>query len=217
MTTSIQTPADAPTRASSPLLLRTSAIVYAAAYAVAMFVPSLPEGAYSDARVLALLDDGGDRTRIIIGGYAVVVAGCAFLVFVAALRSRLGPAAGSAWGSAMQSAAAGYAAVLACAAAMFSSIPLGVALGELEAGTDTALYRAMSNGGFHLLLVGGLLLAAVAVGSASVALRQLADVPRWLPVVGFVIAPLLLLGFAWAPQFLVPVWAVTVAAALGRD
>lgn len=217
MTTSTQTPTDAQTRTGSPALLRASAVVFAAAYAVAMFVPTLPEGAYSDARVLALLDDGGDRTRIVLGGYALALAGCAFLVFVAGLRSRLGLPSGSVWGSTMQGAAAGYAAVLTCAAAMFSSIPLGIVLGELEAGSDTALYRAMSNTGFHLMLVGGLLLAALVVVSASAALRQRQDVPRWLPVVGFVIAPLLLLGFAWVPQFLVPVWVIAVAAALGRD
>jgi hypothetical protein len=216
MSTSIQTTA-ASRITRSPRLLRASAAAFVASYAVAMFVPSLPEGAYSDARVLALLEDGADRTRIILGGYALVVAGLALLVFVSGLKARLGAAADSVWGTALQAAAAGYAAVLACAAAMFSSIPMGVALGELEAGTDTMLYRAMSNSGFHLLLVGGLGLASVAVFSASVALRQVDDVPRWLPVVGFVVAPLLLLGFAWVPQFLVPLWAVVAAVVLDRE
>jgi hypothetical protein len=196
-------------------LLRVSAIVFAAAYAVAMFVPSLPEGAYSDARVLSLLE-GGDRTRIILGGYALVVAGCSLLLFAAALRSRLEAGPRTAWHGLIQMSAAVYAALLLIAAALFGSIPMGVALGELEAGDDPTLFRAMSNGGFHVLLVGGLGVASLLVLSTSFALRQLDGVPRWLPVLGFVVAPLLWLGFAWVPQFLVPVWAVATGVALGR-
>lgn len=200
---------------SSPILLRSSAAVFAAAYGVAMFVPSLPEGAYSDARVLALLD-GSDRTRIIVGGYALVVAACSLLLFVAAIRSRLEAVPRTVWRSAIAPAAAVYAAMLMVAAALFSSIPMGVALGELKAVTDPALFRAMSNGGFHLLLVGGLGVASLLVAGVSVALKGQDDVPRWLPVLGFVVAPLLWFGFAWVPQFLVPIWAVAVGAALGR-
>ncbi len=194
-------------------LLLGSAIVFAATYAVAMFVPSLPEGAYSDARVLSLLEAGGDRTRIILGGYALVASAVAVLVFAAALRSRL-TAVGSVWPSLVQLAAVGYAGALVVAAAMFSSIPMGVAIGELEPG-DPAHYRAMSNAGFHLLLVSGLALASLMVVSASVALRGIGGTPRWLPITGFVIAALLLLGFAWIPQFLVPIWAVVTAATVG--
>jgi hypothetical protein len=200
---------------ASPVVLRVSSITFAAAYGIAMFVPSLPEGGYSDARVLALME-GGDATRIILGGYALVVAACALLVFVAALRARLGAEPRSMWDGLIQMSAGVFATLLLVAATLFSSIPFGVALGELEAGDDPALYRAMSNGGFHVLLVGGLGVASVLVATVSLALRRLDEAPRWVSVLGFVIAPLLLLGAAWVPQFLVPLWAVAVGVTLGR-
>lgn len=216
MTTSTELVRDEVHVTTSPLLLRASAVVFAAAYGVAMFVPTLPEGAYSDTRVLSLLE-GGDRTRLILGGYALVVAACSILLFVAALRPRLEAGPRTAWHGMIHMSAAVYAAMLMIAAALFSSIPMGVALGELEAGDDPALFRAMSNAGFHVLLLGGLGVASLLVASTSFALRGLDGVPRWLPVLGFAVAPLLWLGFAWVPQFLLPVWAVAAGVALGRQ
>ena len=216
MTTSTELVRDDVRASTSPGLLRASAVVFAAAYGVAMFVPTLPEGAYSDTRVLSLLD-GGDRTRLILGGYALVIAGCSILLFAAALRSRLGDGPRTAWHGMIHMSATVYAAVLMIAAALFSSIPMGVALGELEAGDEPALFRAMSNAGFHVLLVGGLGVASLLVASTSFALRERDDVPRWLPILGFVVAPLLWLGFAWVPQFLLAVWAVAAGIALGRE
>lgn len=198
----------------STLTLRVSAIAFAAAYVVAMFLPTLPEGAYSDARVLALLEDPADRTRIIVGGYALVASAIFLLVFTASLAVRIGrEVRPTGLGLALPSAGV-YAAILAAAAALFSSIPMGVALGELEAGTDPYVYRVLSNTGFHLMLVGGLGVASVLVASVSIALRRVESAPRWLPVTGFVVAPLLWLGFAWVPQFLLPLWAIAVAAGL---
>lgn len=215
MTTSIEPNARLRGLSASPVLLRASAVVFAVAYFIAMFVPTLPEGAYSDARVLSLLEDGGEQGRIILGGYALVVAGCSLIVFAAAIRTRLGTE-GSPWHGAIQATAAVYAGVLAVAAALFSSFPFGVALGELEAGSDPAIYRVLSNAGFHVLLVGGLSVASLLVAAVSVSARQAADIPRWVPMLGFVVAPLLWLGVAWMPQFLFPLWVVTVGVSLSR-
>jgi len=201
------------TATGSPLVLRASAVAFAAAYIVAMFVPTLPEGAYSDARVLALLEDPGDRTRIILGGYALVIASIAMVIFVAALGPRSGTER-SPGHAASRMAAASYACILGVAAAMFSSIPMGVALGELEVGRDPSLFRTLSNAGFHVLLVGGLAMASVLVAAVSLDLRR-TDAPRWLPMLGFAVAPLLWLGFAWAPQFLLAVWVLVLGLTLG--
>ena len=206
---------DSPRRTAPVGLTSTAAIVFAVAYSVAMFVPTLPEGAYSDAKVLALMD-GGDRTRIIIGGYALAVAGAAFLVFTAGLLDRVLDAGRPAWRGLTLAAASVYAATLMVAAAFFSSIAMGVALGELEAEGQVDLFRVLSNAGFHVVLVGGLIVASLVVGAVSATLRQDSAVPGWVPIMGFVIAPLLLLGFAWVPQFLLPVWAVVVGLRLRR-
>lgn len=170
-------------------------------YALALFVPTLPEGAYDDGRVLSLFE-GAERAQIILGGYALAIAGVAALVFFQLLAQAVGS-------TVTRAAGTGYGVMLLVASTLFSSIPLGTALDELEPATSP--FRELSNAGFHALLVPGLLCAAVAVVSASMALRRTRGAPGWCVVLGFVLAPLLLLGVAWVPQFLVPLWALAIA------
>lgn len=194
----------------STTALRVSAVIFTAAYLVAAFVPTLPEGNYSDARVLDLLDDGGSRTPIVLGGYALAAAAAAFLCFTAALCSRLSSGRDDSLVSIGRATGIGYAVMLMVASTAFSSLPMGRALGEIPASDDAMLYRVMSNSGFYAVLVPGLFSAAVMVAALSMVLKRSAAAPTWTVTAGFVIAPLLLLGVAWAPQFLVPLWVLLV-------
>ena len=194
----------------SRLALRVSATVYAVSYVVALFLPRLPEGAYSDDQVSALFGDPAERTPIIIAGYALGIAAVSFLVFLA-VSMRTWAAAGTALTGVVQVAGTAYAVMLMLAGVLFCSLPFGVALGELPAGLDPAIYRTLGNAAFYALLVPGLLAAAVMIVAASLLLRREQAAPRWVAVLGLVLAPLLLVGVAWVPQFLVPLWAVAVA------
>lgn len=191
--------------------LRLCAAIFTVLYLVAMFVPTLPEGAYSDARVLQLLDDSGSRAAIVLGGYALAAAAVAFLCFVAVMCSRLSAARSEALVSVSSLAGLGYAAMLMVASTSFSSLPIGRGIGEIPASTDPMLFRVMSNAGFHSVLVPGLLCAMVMTTAVSVLLRRNHAVPAWCANAGLVMAPLLLLGAAWVPQFLVPLWTLLVA------
>jgi hypothetical protein len=188
-------------------VLRWGAVLFAVLYGIAMFLPTLPEGAYSDRQVLSLLG-GDDRTAIMVGGYALGVAGLVFLAWTSVLASRLDD--GSAHPRLLTAGGIAFGLVLMVTASLFASLAWGSALGELPKVDDALLVRATTQQGFYLLLLPGLACASLAVASASILARRTAVLPRWVTVTGLAVAVLLWFGFAWAPQFLVPIWAVLV-------
>lgn len=195
---------------STSTAIRVSAVVFSAGYLTSQFLPTLPEGGYSDDKVLSLLDGSGPGS-IALSGYVLAIAGVAFLCFAALLSRKLADHGPGGYASVVSAAGTAYAVMLLSASTYFSSLPMGLALGELPDQTDPMLFRVLSNAGFHALLVPALLAAAVTVVAASLALRGTGLAPAWCSTAGILIAPLLLLGFAWVPQFLVPVWALTIA------
>lgn len=188
---------------------RSAAVVFLLSYFGAMFVPSLPEGSDSDERVASLLS-GSDQTLIIVGGYLLVIAGIAALLFAWALSRVLG-ATRSPAATLVGAAGTAYAALVLVAAVMFVTIPLATAVGELTGDAPVEAFRIFTQAGFVTVLVPALLCALVMIVAASLAVRAAGVTPRWVAAVGFVVAPVLLLGFAWVPQFLVPLWAVITA------
>jgi hypothetical protein len=198
---------------SEQLALRAAAVAFTALYAVATFLPDLPEGAYADATVLGLVNDGPSRTAILVGGGALTLAGLLFLAWTAALAARL-DRDGSWLSRAVLLGGAGYGLCLMLAATAFTGVATGIAVGELEPADDPYLVRLASDLGFHLLLVPGLLCASLAVAAASALGRRSGALPPAVTVVGAVVAPLLWAGPLWAPQFLVPLWMLTVALTL---
>ena len=65
--------------------------------------------------------------------------------------------------------------------------------------------------GFAVLLVYGLLASAVMIVATSAAAQRTGAQPRGVTIAGYVVSPLLLACFAWAPQFFVPLWVLTVS------
>ena len=192
--------------------LRTSAIAFAVLYFVAMFAPDLPEGTYSDSRVLGLVNDDG--SMVVLAGYALAAAGAVFLCWLAGVTTRLRGAGGSALVDLALLAGAAYGVLLMVASTFFSTIALGHSIGELPPAEDAFLVRAFSNQGFHLVLVPALLCAGLLMTAVSLGARRQAVLPRWAVVAGLCLAPLMLAGAVWVPQFLVPVWAIVVAFSL---
>lgn len=178
----------------------------------------LPEGAYSDEQVIALVADEGSRTGIVVGGVLVALAGVAMLIFLADLRLRLATAARD---SSLPTLAFGagliYVAMLFVAGNAWTGYATGVAVGELPVPQDATLLRVLSDAGFGMLLIYGLLAAATCVVATSISARRTGILSRALTMSGFVIAALLCLGFTYMPQFLVPVWVVAVSIALLRQ
>lgn len=205
--------------AGSAVATLAGGLVFAVAYLASLFgALDLPEGTDSDQAVSAAFTDDG--TGIIVGVYVLAVAGLAFLVFLGGLRAGLRGRDGSRW-LADVSFAGGlvFVAMLFAAAASWGVLALGTALDELPEPVDPALGRTLTNLGFVLLLVFGLLGAALMIAAASVLILRDGMLPRWVGWAGVVVAPLLVLGPFYVPQVLVPLWvaAAAVAAWRGRD
>lgn len=197
-----------------------SAVAFTVLYLAATFLPTLPEGAYSDAKVLGLVQDGGSRSLIVVGSLLLILAALALLPFVSQLTATLRHAAvsradpdtpliGVVFGGGLL-----YIGMLLTAGNSFGTYATGVAVGELPVPEDATLVRVLSDQGFGLLLVPGLLSAAAMILAASLLARRSHALPSWVCTTGFVFTPLLLLGAAWAPQFLVPLWTLMAGFAL---
>lgn len=196
--------------------LRVTAVTFAAAYAGALFTAPLPEGAYNDERVVDLLS-GGELISIVTAGISLVIAGIAALVFTSLLASTLRLTGhGESSSSLVRSLGSAYALLLMVAAVFFLSVPMGNLVEELPTATPSP-FRELTMAGFTALLIPALFSAALMVLVVSVLLRRSALAPTWCTMTGFIIAPLLLLGVLWAPQFLMPVWALVAAFGIRQE
>jgi hypothetical protein len=181
-------------------------------------IPALPEASDSDESVLALYTDPGSAGLIQVGSLMMAIAGVLLLVFLADLWRRLRPAGELA--TLTMGAGVLYVGAIFVSGTLWGGYagggggPLDDAPG-LE--HSVTLARVLTDMGFGMLLVYGLFAAAVMVAAASAAGRRTGELPRRLVVAGYVIAPLLLLGFTWIPQFLVPLWVFAVSVALLRS
>ncbi len=193
-------------------------LLFAPLYAgFSFFSFELPEYFYSDERVLALYDDGAS---FVLGAALIALSGAAFLVFLADLHRRLRSSDADGVPALALGGGLIYVAMLFAAGTLWTGYANGGG-GPLEARPDqfadsATLARVLSGMGWGALLVYGLVAAAVMITAASVAARRNGALPRGVVVAGFVVAPLLLAGFTWAPQFLVPLWAAAVSAATLR-
>ena len=187
-------------------------------YAAFTFVPELPEASYSDEAVVALYTDPGKADLIVLGSLFMAIAGVVLLVFLADLWHRLRPAGDLA----MLTLGAGvlYVGTLFVSGTLWGGYAGGGG-SPIETAPDlehsVTLARILTDMGFGMLLVYGLLAAAVMIVAASAAARRNGALPRGVVIAGYVVAPLLLAGFTWVPQFLVPLWVFAVALSLLRS
>jgi hypothetical protein len=185
-------------------------------YAAFTFVPELPQAHLSDEQVLDLYRDGSGTIQL--GSLLMGLAGVAFLVFLADLHARLRPAGGTA--TLALAGGVTYVGMIFVAGTLWGSYAAGGSGGPFENRPDldesATLARILSDTGSGVLLVYGLLAAAAMIAGAAAAGRSTGELPRGLVVAGWIIAPVLILGFAWLPQFLVPLWVCAAAAILLR-
>jgi hypothetical protein len=192
-------------------------IVFALLYLGALFgVLDLPEGADSDEAVQDAFGPD-NRTGIIVGVYMLAAAGLAFLVFLSALVRRLGAVDESPLRGISGAAGVVFVAMLFGAAACWGVLAFATALDELPGPVDVPLARGLTQLGFVLLLIFGLVSAAALIGAASLLGWRSGALPRWLAILGFVVAPLLLLGPFYVPQLLLLIWVVAASAVLFRS
>ena len=182
------------------------------------FVPEHPEASDSGQYVLDLYADPGRVGLMTLGSALMAAAGVVMLVFLADLWRRLRPAGDLA--TLTFGAGVLYIGMLFTA----GTLKIGYAWrggGPFEEVSDfedsVALARVLTDMGIGVHLIYGLGAAAVMVAAASAAGRRTGALPRGLVVTGFVIAPMLLAGFVWVPQFFLPLWVVAVSVGFLRS
>jgi hypothetical protein len=187
-------------------------LLFTPIYAAFVFIPRLPEASYTDEQVLDLYRDPGASSAILLSSLLIGIAGGILLVFLADLWDRLRSA--GALATLAVSGGVLYVGMLFLAGAFWGGYAGGGA-GPLEAAPDlqhsATLARVLTDTGFEVLLIYGLLAAAVMVVATSAAAQRTGILPHGVVIAGYVIAALLLAGFAWIPQFLVPLWVLTVS------
>ncbi len=174
----------------------------------------MPEVADAPEHILTVYDDSGVRTRIIAGAFVLALAGVFFLGFLANLCSVMRAAEGGTGPMPTLALAGGvsFVAMTFASGALLTVLPLLMSFDEVSAHVDPDLAAVVVQLGYLLLLlIFGLFAASVLVLATSVIAGRTALLPRWLARSGFVLAPLLLLGFAGPPLFLLLLWVVAVS------
>lgn len=157
------------------------------------------------------------RAGDIAGGAAMVLAGGAFLVFVAALRVTF-DRGGFALGVFSQAGTA-FSVLLIVAAGMFMTTPLSMSFGGLFddtgqfAGGQAAVLPQVAT---VMLLAAAYPVAALAVGALALASRDAGVLPTWQVRLAFVCAAVMPLAFFFFPIPALPIWSSCTAIALWR-
>lgn len=160
-----------------------------------------------------------DRAQIVLGVYLLGAGGLFFLWFLGGLYARLREEeTGRALGPIVLGGGLIYVAMLYAAAATWSVLALATAFDEIPEPVNADVARAMTQLGFVMLLIFGLLGAAAMIAAASLVILRDRLPRRWLGWAGLPASALLFLGPFYMPQLLVPLWvAVTAVALLWRS
>jgi hypothetical protein len=197
-------------------------LAFAVLFLLGTAILNIPNGV-SDQKLVAWWSESGNQLTAVVSMYGFLLAGLCFLAFLVALRSVLLAAEGGTGvlTSLVVASGAVFVAMLFVGAASRGAI--GFALkspggNESLPGPDTLRYLPQT--GYAALGAGGLLAAAVAMGTTSVLIVRTAVFGRWLAWVGAVAALLVvaanavLLGMIAIPAVLV--WALATSVALWR-
>lgn len=195
-----------------------SGIVFAVLFTLGIMLPDLPGDTETDGAAIAgFYADGGSRVTVIIGMYLLMLAGIAYLGFVANLYRGLRQAEGDSGVLATLALAAGvlFVAMLYSAGGAWAAVPAGIEFGSAAQPTgDIALWFTQL--GFVDLLIHGLFAAIVVIVATSILALRTAVLPRWLAWTGFVCAFLLVFGVVYMPMIALPIWAIATSVAMLR-
>lgn len=184
---------------------------------LSLALSDLPSGDDPVSKFTSFYNDKGDRAKVIIGSYLMVLAGVFFLWFLASLRVRL--LAVEAAPSRLTSIAFGggvaFVALLMASAAALMSVAADIAFGgEKFVNPDAARY--LPELAYPLLLIAGAFAAIALIDAVSILILRTGVLPRWIGWFGFVAAIALLFGFLFLPMVALLLWVLFVSVAMLR-
>jgi hypothetical protein len=157
--------------------------------------------------------DEGNRGAAFFVFFLLAGAALAFLWFLGALRGVLVRAEGdpARWTALAFGAGVASATLLLASASLY--ITPAATAGQEDFPFDPSTAKAFTNAGFALLGCSTMTGALVALATSIVAYRT-GLLPRWLALVGFVVAPLLLFTVFFFPLFAWLAWVLAVSLVL---
>lgn len=196
---------------------------------VALLAPLLTAFPGTARDYLSATSGTGAAWAQLLGGFALAGAGVAFAVAVTRLTRIAQSIAGGDYGAVARAAATAHAALVGTAAAALATNPLSrilggpAALGAGKAGTGSAAgamtgldLAALPRLGYALLVVPGVVAAAVAVFGTTFAAWRAGRLGTVLALTGFAVSVLLLGGAFVIPVALLPLWLLTAAFMIRR-
>lgn len=204
-----------PTSQNWPRWMAASGILFGILFVIGMLMMNLPDG--TDAQVTAFYTDSGNRMQLLVDAYVLVVAAVVFLVYVVDLRSRMRAAsnADSPWVQLSFISGVVFAAALILFACMIGSIAGAQAFGD-EPVPTAAVARFLPESGYAILMVGGAFMVATHIASAGAEALRNGLLPRWLCVLGFVLAFVVLFSVVFIPLIAIPLWTIITGVILLR-
>jgi hypothetical protein len=157
------------------------------------------------------LSTGAHRTRMLVGICVTSGGALAFVVFAAGLLQRLRSAhAPTLARDVAQLAAISFVVLTLAAAVGMASAAYAVASHVEAEPVDPAAVR-VSTFGFALWAIPAALAGATFIASVSAAALACGALPRWLALIGFLLAALGVFGIMFLPTLGIFIWAVLVA------
>ena len=177
----------------------------------------LPAGDDPVSKFTSFYNDGGDRAKVIIGSYLIVLSGVFFFWFLASLRVRLLAAEGVP--GRLTSIAFGggvaFVALMMASAAALMTVAADVSFGGEDFVSPEAA-RYLPELGYPLLLIAGAFAAIAMIDAASILIVRTGILPTWIGWFGFVAAIVLLFGFLFLPMVALLLWVLFVSVAMLR-
>jgi len=199
-------------------------IVSAVLFFFGVTMPNLPDWKVTTKHpnpaqhVASFYNSSGNRARLVIAAYLLALSGLAFLWFLSTLRERVRRAGVGSGVLTDVATGAGllFVAMMFAAGACWATIAGNIIFGnQLHPNPELAAFLPQL--GYPLLLIFGMLSAAVMVALVSVQALQTGALPRWLAYAGFVVSVALLVAVFFIPMILFLLWILAVSIVVLRS
>jgi hypothetical protein len=168
----------------------------------------------ADQKWLHYLSSSSHRTQHVIGAYALILAGIAFVWFCNGLRNRIdGMAGASVAGRTIAGLSVFGAAALAAAGMTSADIPGSVSLGTDPLPSSGDVAREIGNLTFPFIYVVFALVSAALIATVIVTAKRTGALPNWLIYTGWLAVLGGLAAVIFLPMILVALWYLALAIA----
>lgn len=194
-------------------------VLAAATFVVGMlFVVDGPDSSDSDAKVLAWYADHGHRLQNVIGAYLLGFCGLFLIWFAAGLRQRLRAVEGPGGRLSNVALAGGTlcAGMLWIGAGAAAAISGAKTFGGVPGPQNADIARFLPQVGYPAILIFAMFGAIAMIDASSVLAMRTGILPRWLALLGFVCAIVLLFAVVFLPVVAFPIWLLAASFVLFR-